>query len=39
MSTKQVLHWGVVQSNPSNTETGGGGVIKTVRINGVRGLN
>ena len=40
MSTKQVLHSGVVRSNPSNTKTGeGGGVIKSVRINGVRGLN
>ena len=29
MSTKQVLHSGVVRSNPSNTETwGGGGVPK-----------
>ena len=25
MSTKQVLHSGVVRSNPSNTKTGGGG--------------
>ena len=39
MSTKQVLHSGVVRSNPSNTKTGGGGGKKSVRINGVRGLN